>query len=263
MHNLLDLTGKVAVVTGAARGIGRATAVAMAELGAKVCVVDRDLAGAEETVDLVISAAGTEASAFQADVSSSRDVRSFIAGSLDTFGHIDVLFNNAGMDIPVSPLHEVDDDAFDRIISVNLKSVFLGMKHVLPVMLEAGSGSIINTGSTSSLSGNPGTASYGATKHGVVGLTKGVAAEVATRGIRVNAVCPGPVDTEIIQSIARSRSPEDPEGAVRQMLHGTPMQRLSDPSEIAAVVCFLASDAASFVTGATWVVDGGTLATPR
>jgi NAD(P)-dependent dehydrogenase (short-subunit alcohol dehydrogenase family) len=261
--NNFNLTDKVAIVTGGASGIGRATAVAMAELGAKLLVVDRDLAGAEETVDLVTSAAGADAHPHQADVASSQDVQGFVAAALDSFGRIDVLFNNAGIDIPVSPLHEVQEDDFDRIVGVNLKGVFLGMKHVLPVMLEAGSGSIVNTGSTSSLSGNPGTASYGATKHGVVGMTKGVAAEVATRGIRVNAVCPGPVDTHILRSIAKSRSPQDPEAALRQMLNGTPMARLSDPSEIAAVVCFLASDAASFVTGATWVVDGGTLATPR
>src|SRR5579864_8770490 len=208
----MDFTGKVAVVTGAANGIGRATALAFAKSGAKVVVVDRDAAGGEAT---------------------------------------------AGIEGSLKHTAEYDEAMFDQVISVNVKGVFLGMRHVLPVMLRQKAGAVVNTASVAGLVATPGMPAYVASKHAVIGLTKTAAGEVARQGIRVNAVCPGPVDTRMIHSLEAQLNPSDPASVARRYQSAIPMGRYVYPEEIAATVLFLCSDAASAITGGQYVVDGG------
>jgi 3alpha(or 20beta)-hydroxysteroid dehydrogenase len=254
----MDLGGKAAVITGGGGGIGSATGVAMGRAGARVLLVDRDeerLAAAAEGV----AATGAHVRTHAADVTRSADVQDYVAAAVDAFGTIDVLFNNAAIIGPVGPLAEYDEDAFDRIMAVNVRGVFLGLRHGLPVMLAQGSGSVINTGSLSSERGLPGTPAYNAAKHAVLGLTRSAASEVAHAGIRVNAVLPGMIDTPMLEEVTSGFA--DPAGARRAAEAVSPQGRLGQPEEIAAVVTFLASDAASHVNGAAWAVDGGILGT--
>src|SRR5579864_538005 len=208
----MDFTGKVAVVTGAANGIGRATALAFAKSGAKVVVVDRDAAGGEAT---------------------------------------------AGIEGSLKHTAEYDEAMFDQVISVNVKGVFLGLRHVLPVLLQQKSGAVVNTASVAGLVATPGMPAYVASKHAVIGLTKTAAGEVARQGVRVNAVCPGPVDTRMIHSLEKMISPDDPDAVNRKYQGAIPSGRYTTPEEIANVVLFLCSDLASNITGAQYVVDGG------
>jgi NAD(P)-dependent dehydrogenase (short-subunit alcohol dehydrogenase family) len=184
-------------------------------------------------------------------------VRGAVERAVVLYGRLDILVNNAGIELPVQPLSECSEDDFDRLIAVNLRGVFLGLRYGLPVMVRQGSGSVINTGSAASFVGFAGTGPYVASKHAVAGLTRTAASEVGPSGVRVNAVCPGPVATRMARSLAEGFNPADPEAGLREMAKDTPLQRFADPSEIAAVVRFLASDAASFVNGANWPVDGG------
>jgi 3alpha(or 20beta)-hydroxysteroid dehydrogenase len=254
----MDLMGKTAVITGGGGGIGTATAVAMARAGARVLLVDLDAARLAVAADAV-AATGAEVHTQVADVTSSAAVKGYVGAALDAFGRIDVLFNNAAIIGPIGALSEYDEDAFDRIMAVNVRGVFLGLRHVLPVMLAQRSGSVVNTGSLSSERGLPGTPAYNAAKHAVLGLTRSAAAEVAAAGVRVNAVLPGMIDTPMLAEVA-SGFP-DPQAAKRAAEGVSPQGRLGQPDEVAAVVVFLASDAASLVNGAAWEVDGGILAT--
>ena len=254
----MDLEGKAAVITGGGGGIGTATGVAMGRAGARVLLVDIDadrLGAAAEAV----AATGAQVRAHVADVTGSAAVRGYVAAAVDAFGTIDVLFNNAAIIGPIAALADYDEDAFDRIMAINVRGVFLGLRHVLPIMLARRSGSIINTGSLSSERGLPGTPAYNAAKHAVLGLTRSAAAEVAHAGVRVNAVLPGMIDTPMLAEVA-SGFP-DPDGARRAAAGVSPQGRLGRPDEVAAVVTFLASDAASLVNGAAWPVDGGILGT--
>jgi NAD(P)-dependent dehydrogenase (short-subunit alcohol dehydrogenase family) len=193
------LAGKAAVVTGAGRGIGRAASVAMAQAGARVLLVDRDLPALDECAQ-EIAGSGGEARACVADVTRREDVQAYVCEAVDAFGSLDVLFNNAGIEGPVAPVAEYPEDGFDDVIAVNLRGVFLGLRYTLPVMLEQGSGSIVNTGSIASERGLPGTVAYNAAKHAVLGMTRTAAAEVSGSGVRVNAVLPGIVDTRLLRS---------------------------------------------------------------
>jgi len=210
----MDFTGKVALITGGGGSIGRATALAFALRGAKVMVVDQDEVAGKTSVDVIAQQGGT-ATFTPADVTKSLSVQAYVKATLDAYGRIDCFFNNAGIEGRVIPTQEYDEDLFDRVIAVNLKGVFLGMRHVLPVMLKQGSGTVVNTASVAGLFGGPGMAPYVASKHGVLGLTKVASSDVAQYGIRVNAVCPGPVETRMMRSIESMRNPNDPESAHR------------------------------------------------
>jgi NAD(P)-dependent dehydrogenase (short-subunit alcohol dehydrogenase family) len=254
----MTLEGKAAVITGGGGGIGRATGVAMGREGARVLLVDRDALRLEEAAEAV-AATGADVRVRTADVTRSDDVRGYVAEAVEAFGTIDVLFNNAAIIGPVGPIAEYDEDAFDEIMAINVRGVFLGLRHVLPIMLAQGSGAVVNTGSLSSERGLPGTPAYNAAKHAVLGLTRSAAAEAAPAGVRVNAVLPGMIDTPMLAEVT-SGFPD--QAAARRAAEGvSPQGRLGEPEEIAAVVTFLASDAASLVNGVGWPVDGGILGT--
>ncbi len=256
----MDFKGKVAVITGAANGIGRAVAMGFASHGAKIVLVDRDAAGAKAAAQ-AIEQKGGQAISVTADVTRSADVQAYVKAALDTYGRIDCFHNNAGIEGSVTPIAEYDEALFDQLMGVNVKGVFLGLRHVLPVMIKQKSGSIVNTASIAGIQGSPNMAPYVASKHAVIGLTKSVAGEVAGHGIRVNAVCPGPVDTRMIHSVEAQINPSDPAGVATRYRTAIPLGRYATAEEIANVVLFLSSDLASSVTGAQYVVDGGRTAT--
>jgi NAD(P)-dependent dehydrogenase (short-subunit alcohol dehydrogenase family) len=256
----LDFTGKVALITGAGNGIGRATALAFAKSGAKVVIVDRDAAAGEASAG-IIRQQGGEARFVAADVTRSADVQAYVKAALDAHGHIDCFFNNAGIEGSWTHTADYDEAMFDQVIAVNVKGVFLGLRHVLPVMLQQKQGAIVNTASVAGLVATPGMPAYVASKHAVIGLTKTAAGEVARHGVRVNAVCPGPVDTRMIHSLEQQIDPNDPGRVGRRYQSAIPLGRYVTPDEIANTVLFLCSDLAAAITGAQYVVDGGRTAT--
>lgn len=244
------LQDKVALVTGAASGIGRASSLALAEAGATVVVADVDEDGLSETAQR-IEKAGGRAETIRCDVTQEADVQQAVETALEVDGHLDIAHNNAGIEGPLAKLTNVTAEDFDRVIAVNLKGVFLGLKHQIPVMAEQGHGSIINTASVAGLVANQGAAAYSAAKHGVVGLTKTAAAEWARKGVRVNAVCPGWTDTSMVQ-----RVDERNERVKQNYLAAVPANRLGQPEEVAALVVFLAGDEAAYLNGAAVPIDG-------
>ena len=252
----IDLSERVAIVTGAGGGIGRAVSLLLAEAGARVLAVDLDGAKAEETAESV-TAAGGEARAARADVSRADDVASYVAAAIGAWNRIDVLMNNAGWQGPVGPLVECSDDAFDAVLAVNVRGVFLGLKHVLPVMVAQGSGAVVNTASLGSFVGTRLLAPYIASKHAVMGLTKTAANEVARSGVRVNAVCPGPVDTPLLAEIEAGEAPGEGERLRQRRAAAIPQGRYARPNEVAALMVFLASDLASHIVGQGVHVNGG------
>ena len=253
-----SLAGKVAIVTGAADGLGRATSRMMAAKGARVLLVDIDEPRLAET-EALIGDAGGEAAVFRADVSDEAQVRAYVAEAMSRFGRIDAFFNNAGILGAVAPMIDYPLDTFDRVIAINLRGVFLGLRFVLPVMIEQRAGSIINTGSIASAGGVPGSCAYSAAKHAVIGLTKTAAIEVGPTGVRVNAVLPGNIRTKMTRLGLTSDAADDAE-AVRLAARLVPQGRMGTPEEIADAVCFLASDASTHITGIELPVDGGVLA---
>ena len=256
----MDFKGKVALITGAGNGIGRATAVGFARDGARVVVVDRDTAGGEGTVG-IIRQQGGEALFVAADVTKSADVQAYVKAALDAYGTIDCFHNNAGIEGNVAPTAEYDEAMFDTVMGVNVKGVFLGLRHVLPVMLQQKRGAIVNTASVAGLVASPGMPAYVASKNAVIGLTKTAAGEVARSGVRVNAVCPGPIDTRMIHSLESMLSPNDPGSIGERYQSNIPIGRYGTADEVANVVLFLCSDLAGNITGAQYVVDGGRTAT--
>lgn len=250
---MANLTGQVALVTGAARGIGAAIAHTLDAHGAQVVLVD--LPG--HTPD--ISTFRQPPILCTGDVSNAHDWQTWLAHVSAQTGRLDIVVNNAGISGPVAPLHEYPDDAFERVFQVNCTGVFLGIKYASQLMrAQQRSGSIINIASNVGLMGSPNVIGYAASKHAVIGLTKSAAKGLAAYGIRVNAVCPAPTDTDMVRQLERRSA--QPEAVKQALVAHTPMQRYADPSEIAAAVLFLASADASFITGVSLPVDGGSVA---
>jgi NAD(P)-dependent dehydrogenase (short-subunit alcohol dehydrogenase family) len=245
------LAGRVALVLGASRGIGAATARAFARAGARVVLAARDQLALDGVVHS-IGAAGGEATAIRADVRAPAQVRAAVDATVDTYGRLDVAFNNVGSGHRPAPFSELTLEDFDDSINVNLRGILVAMKVELAAMLAAGGGCIVNMSSTAGLSGVRGMGAYCATKHAIVGATKSAALDYASKRIRVNAVAPGPILTDRIEAL--------PEERRAPIVAAVPMGRLGSTEEVAATVVWLCSDAASFITGAVLTVDGGRLA---
>ncbi len=250
------LSGKRAVITGGANGIGKATALLFAREGAAIAIVDSDEAQAQ-AVAQEINAAGGQAIFIRADVSRVEDCRRAIEATVSALGGIDILFNNAGI-IRRATVIDTTEDEWDRVLAVNVRSIFLMCKYAIPIMRQAGGGAIVNTGSGWGLVGGAQAAAYCAAKSAVVNLTRALAIDHGADNIRVNCVCPGDTDTALLRDEARQLSAE--EKAFLADAANRPLRRIGQPEEIAQAVLYLASEASSFVTGAILVVDGGGLA---
>lgn len=252
-----DYTGKVVIVTGAGNGIGRASAQAFAAAGASVAVVDNDATLGSATVEAIKEAGRGQASFFDCDVSDEDQVERLVGSVTDAFGRLDFAHNNAGISPATGNTVQCPRNLWDAMVGVNLTGVWLCMKYEIPAILDAGGGSIVNTASGSGITATANAPAYVATKHGVVGLTKGAALEFATQNIRINAVCPGTTMTGMVQrGVAAGKY------TLEGMAALCPMRRIADPDEIAQAVLWLCSDSASFVNGAIIPVDGGTVVGP-
>jgi NAD(P)-dependent dehydrogenase (short-subunit alcohol dehydrogenase family) len=255
MPDRIRLDGKIAVVTGAAGFIGSATIRLLAERGAKIVAVDRRAADLEAvTKELPASA---QALAVTADVSDEDEVKEYVRAAIAEFGTIDVFYNNAGVEGQVKAITDYPLEEFRRVLDVNVVGVFLGIKHVLPIMRKQNRGSIINTASIAGLIGSPHIAVYSASKHAVVGLTKSVAWECTGSGVRVNCVCPGMIDSRMLSAIIQGRAAGNEPPPTEKIVERIPARRLGQASEVASIVAFLASDEASYVSGSAYTVDGG------
>jgi 2-keto-3-deoxy-L-fuconate dehydrogenase len=249
----MRLKDKVAVITGAGAGIGRASAVLFAREGARVVCADLDPATGEETL-VLLRAAGGEGTFFQGDAADSGSVRSLVELAADRFGRLDVFFANAGV-VPGGTVTECSEEDWDRTMAINARSVFLACKHAIPVMRQTGGGAIVCTSSVAGLAGVKNRAAYSASKMAVVGLVKSVALDYVADGIRINAICPGTVDTPSLHQ--RLRATGDYESALTQFVARQPMGRLGTAEEIAALALYLASNESAYMTGAAIVIDGG------
>jgi NAD(P)-dependent dehydrogenase (short-subunit alcohol dehydrogenase family) len=249
----LGLADKVAVVTGAASGIGRATALAFAGEGARVVLVDWNQSAVGDVRD-EIEGTGGEVVAVAADVSDAEQVEDATHRAIADFGRLDIAFNNAAITQGSTPMHETTEDFYDRLMAINLKGVWLGLRAQLRQMLDSGGGAIVNTASIAGVTGTPGLALYSAAKHAVIGLTRTAALEYAQQGIRVNAIAPGTTATPMVGDFIRESG--DP-GVMDSILDAHPAGRAGTPEEMASAVLWLASDRAGFVTGHTLFVDGG------
>ena len=249
------LDGKVAVVTGGAGGIGKKTAELFLKEGAKVLLVDLSSEALSKTKNELDQYG--EVITATADVSKEEDTIRYVKAAVDHFGRIDIFFNNAGIEGKVAPLVEQTLEDFEKVMNVNVRGVFLGLKHVLPLMMKQGSGSIINTSSVAGLAGWPGITPYVASKHAVVGLTKNAALEAASANVRVNSIHPSPVNTRMMRTIEAGAGKGSTEDAKETISQDIPLGRYGEVSDIANLVLFLASDESTFITGCQYRVDGG------
>lgn len=243
----MNIQGKVAIITGGARGIGKGTALRFANAGAKVVIADFDSAAGQETVAQII-AAGGEALFVKVDVTSREQVRAMVESAVEAFGRVDVLINNAGITADAT-LGKMTEEQWDRVIDINLKGVFQCTQAVIPQMIKQGSGRVLTASSVVGIYGNFGQTNYAATKWGVIGMTKTWAKELGAKGLRFNAVAPGFIATEMIEKM--------PEKVVAMMKDKAPVKRLGTVDDVAACYLFLASEEADFINGAVLSVDGG------
>lgn len=249
---MTKLANKVAVITGGSGAIGTATARLFVDEGAKVVLVDIN----EEALKQAASELGSDNVSFvAANVTKSADVQKYVEHTVNTFGKIDIFFNNAGVEGIVKPVSEYSEEEFDKVISVNVKGVWLGIKYVLPQMNDGGS--IINTSSVAGLMGFPSMSAYVTSKHAVIGLTRTIALETAARGIRVNSIHPSPVDNRMMRSLEEGFAPGQGEEAKKGFEASIPMGRYATNDDIAKGALFLASDDSRFITGTKLVIDGG------
>lgn len=252
----MSFSGKTVLITGAAGGIGAATAAAFAAQGASLALVDRERGALESLAD-ELGLDREKTLLLVADVRDEEQVKGYVEATRSTFGFLDVFFNNAGVEGATGPLVETTAETLDTILDVNVKGHFFGLKHVLAAMIDEGHGAIVNTSSMAGVIAFAGLGVYTASKHAVIGLTRVAAAEGAAAGVRVNAICPGPVNTRMMRGIEAGMSPDDIPGVQAQFSALTALNRYAEPAEIAEVVLFLASDKASYVTGSIYTIDAG------
>lgn len=254
----MRLKEKVVIITGAAAGIGRAAAIKFAQEGAKLTLVDLNEKGLNQTLELVKQYnPGTEAVIIKADVTKEEDVQNYVNMTVQQYGRIDALFNNAGDAGPAAPIGDYDNEMFKKIVAVDLYGVFLGIKYVINVMKNQRSGSIVNTSSLGGIGALENSSPYVASKHGVIGLTRNAAVEYGKMGIRINAICPGFINTDMVKGVAAKQCPGNPQKFYDEITAGIPVGRFGEPEEVANLVSFLISDEAIYINGTVITIDGG------